>query len=294
MIALNRAVAEGGSLPSLQRARDLLRSAIDVDYTNQSAWRALGLVQLWEGDEDGAIEAWNRAGDMLIELQAWAQKTRRAEHYEEALQWYGRAGRLEDPSGDIWVGTGEVNETRGDWHLALEAYEQALLLPLRDTHRSDIYYRIGWIQLHQTNPPDLNAALVAFDSATSEDDYSSDNQYIDGRYARAEVLRQLNRGGLALLEYEWVVQRQPDNYWALLYLASLSWQEKQDFVRAEELIQRAIQSKPGHKWAYRALARIYEQSSRLEKAIAFYQQVLDLDPLDELARERLKALSAVD
>lgn len=268
--------------------------AVGVDDANRAAWRALGLVQLWKGDEDGAIEAWTRAGDMLIELQAWAQKARLADHYQEALLWYERALRLEDPSGDVWVEIGEVHETTEDWPKALVAYERALPLPLLHAHRSDVYYRMGWILLHQMDPPDLTAALAAFDAAVGEDDFSSDDQRIDSHYERAEALRRLDRGAEALQEFEWVVQQQPHNYWALLFLGTLSWQKNQDFVLAEEMVQRAIQTKPDTKWAYRALALIYEQSGRSEKAIAFFQRVLDLDPLDELARTRLNALSPVE
>jgi tetratricopeptide (TPR) repeat protein len=97
---------------------------------------------------------------------------------------------------------------------------------------------------------------------------------------RANALRSLDRPMEALNEYQWVLAQYPDDYWAALGQAEMTWEALGDAPGAEKLLLDVIASDPGSKWGYRGLAEFYAATGRIDEARRLFGHVLQLDPND--------------
>jgi len=241
-----------------------------------------------------AVAEWQAAGLTAQDFIAQGEKERRAKRYGEALGWYERATVTAPGLGDPWYYMGLAYEKMEQWGEALVAFQKGLSLPLVEISQSDIYYRVGWLQSRKVDPPDLAAALAAFDTAIAQDQFVEKAQEVQAHYQRADALHRLGLGEEALREYEWVVARQTEHYWACVHLGNLYWRVRGDAERAETVLMRAVHLESDMKWAYRVLARVYQETSREAEAIEMYRQVLSLDPQDELALEQIDRLISLE
>lgn len=279
---------------ALALAEGYLRKAVDAGPENCSAWRGWGYVLSYQGRAEEATLAWNMCPGMAEELIERGLQAQKNGLYEQALVWYRRAIALDPQDGDLWVQMALMSQQAEHTQEALLFFDQATSRPLDKTGRSDIFYYIGSLHLKETEPPDFYSALAALDTAIEINRFSEPSLQVQCHYLRAEVLRHLDFAEKAWEDYAWVVARQPEHYWAHVYLGQLYWQIYRNADLAEEALFAATLIEPDLKWAYYQLAQIYQETGQICKAKDMYERVLELDPTDERAVNGLRDLEGKD
>jgi len=255
MLALSRVLrsSDPGMAPlrRFAQAEALLRKALELDDHNAPAHRGLGFILWDQGSREQAGEEWRAGGIPYADFRRVAARANRAGDSENALDWYYRAIVLAPAASDAYASAATVLFDMGEEGQALALIDQAL-------------------------------ALDAFDSESAE---------VTAHFNRAEILRKMERSREAMAEYEWVVERRPNDYWAHIRLGALLWEVEQDAVRTEGLFLRAAEINPAAKWAYSRLGGFYREVGRSAEALQMYLRVLAIDSTDESAQKAVQALS---
>jgi tetratricopeptide (TPR) repeat protein len=264
-------------------------------------WAGWGDAQLVEaaraggvlaGAERRAVAAWRAGGISAQQLIEAGEEARKAKRYEEALEWYGRAARLEPHRGDPWYYAGLAREGMERWEEALAAYERAVAVgSFTGVHRSSPYYRMGVIYQWRLEPRQLDAALAAYESAIETDDFSANWEAADCHYKRGEILFWKGADPDEYIrEFQQAIELNPRHDWAHIRLGFAYYARDRDAVRAETEIRQAIALSPRNKWAYYHLGEVYRQEGRTNEARAMYEKALEIDPEFEAAQKRLESL----
>lgn len=270
---------------SLQTGIARLERAASGDHGRPSTWRALGYLQLMRGAEEDALAAWRHSAAMPAELLARGKTAEKADDLDAALLWYLRATRVAPAGAEGWWRAGLVHEARGEPDDALALYEAgARAAP----DNGDLPYRQAWLMSRAPDSADWAAILSLTDRAIARGHFLSDRNALQSHTLRAESLRQLGREAEALAEYAWVMERQPDNYWAVLRYGELTWRLEGDLDESVRLLERAIELDGANKWGYIALARVYDAAGRRDEAARLFNDVLALDPNDQTANAWFK------
>lgn len=276
----------------LNQAATRLAHATQDAPEYDSGWRALGFIKLAQGDEQEALAAWRRAGEMAGELirRGLSAETDGADR--EALSWYLRATQVAPETTDAWSYLGLLYEKMGDRAAAVEAYASGAKRSASEQFgRSDLYYRQASGMRSLPGATDWEEILAATDAAARENDFRSAWNRVQLHALRGEALRELGRPAEAAQAYAQVLTEQPEDYWANVHLGNLTWELERDLARSEELFLTALKTRQDNKWAYRGLAEIYLAEGRREEALALYETVLRLDPNDAVAGARKEELN---
>lgn len=299
MLALARylqASSQTADSSLLPRAEHLFREATRWRRADATAHRGLGLVLAAEGREDEAVVAWQAAGGMLEELIQRGEQARRAESYEEALKWYGRAIAMNPGLGDPWYYTGLAYEGLNQWEQAIEAYRRALdLRAFEYAGRSSPYYRLGWIHQRELDSPQLDKALAAYNAAIALGDFATDTEAAGAYHSRGAIYDRQGRDPLdSVREYRQALALSPQHKWARLRLGQALYRKHGNVSLAEQEIEQALTLWPdikSRKWPYRFLGDIYRDAGLVEKAVAAYQEALRVDPNDQQVQRVLNELT---
>jgi tetratricopeptide (TPR) repeat protein len=260
------------------------RRTIDRGAGNASTWRALGYLHLARGEEEEALAAWRQAGIMTGELYAKGAEAEATANYDEALAWYGRVTTVDPQSIDAWLQAGSILELKGDWASAATTYSAgAASMP----DNSDLLFRMAQVQRVSSSSIDWNIILDLLNRAIDKDNFLYDWHRAQSHHLRGEALRTLGNPKEALAEFIWVMEHRPDDYWATLGRAELTWQVEGDAEAAEHFFHAAVAIDAGNKWAYRQQAAFYADLGRIDEARTLYELVLRIDPDDQLAAEWL-------
>jgi tetratricopeptide (TPR) repeat protein len=286
-LLLKSAAANGGyslfNLAHTDRSARLLHQGED--------WRLLGHLYVVQNEDDTAVAYWRAAADpmaMRQELYAWALVEARWGQPDGALRWYERAISLHPETADTWYFAGRLLEEEGDVETAVVYYQAALNTGrFEEVGVSDIALRLGLLAFARQEWPLVDHWL---DLAINEPTFRVENRAWEARYTRAESWRLRHNLALAAPDYQWVVDHNPNHYWAHIRLAQVYWQLENDADRSEELLIQAIRIDPNRKWAYRARGDLYRETMRPAEAITMYRQVLLLDPDDAVVTQYLQAL----
>jgi tetratricopeptide (TPR) repeat protein len=297
LVSLTRDLAVVADEPSLQafsEAERLLRQAVAWDAGNQGAHRGLGWALTAQGEDIEAAAEWQAGGFTAQEFINVGEHARKTGRFQEALEWYERAARVESGLGDPWYYVGLVYWRIEDWESALAAYENAIEADtLASISRSSLYYRIGVIYQSQLEPRQTDAALTAYDAAVGMDDFSVNEEAADCHYRRGEILSWMSGDPDEYInEYRRAIELNPRHVSAHILLGTACYIRYRDAEMAEAEIRRAMELSPQNKWTYYHLGDIYRHEGRAEDAAAMYERALDIDPGFALARKQLRAVHA--
>ncbi len=289
LLALNHVLAHDdptGQAAGGWRARgiDHLTAAATRRPNRAATWRALGYFYSSAGDEDQAIAAWQRAGEMLTELRVNAVEAEKAGHYDAALNWYRRMTAIAPGEATAWRELGLFQERQGDWAAAAEAFESGI--NNAETVSSDLLFNLGRAR-RNLPAPDWAAILALAERALAADTYLSDWNQRQTHSLRGEALQAVGREAEARDEFAWLVERQADDFWATVRLARLVWVVDGDAATAEQLFRTALALDAHNKWGYLGLAQLYVDLGRTDEARSLFERVRELDPADATAGEWL-------
>jgi tetratricopeptide (TPR) repeat protein len=166
--------------------------------------------------------------------------------------------QLEPALGDPWYYIGRLGENQEQWFEALAAYERALdAEELRAVGRSNPLYRMGLIYQLHLEPPRLEDARVAYESALQIDQFNSQEQGA-----------------------EWVHARLGQVYYSL----------HEDLESAEREMLLALELAPDQRWLYVLAGDLYLQTGQKPKAQDMYERALRISPGFEAAQGRLESV----
>jgi len=291
LVMLNRSLAQDGvfaaagrDAPSLAEAERWLTAATNLDATNRGAWRGLGFGLAAQRREDEAVAAWRAAELTSQDLINFGEQARQSARYGEALDWYAQAARMDPVSGIPWYYIGLGYEGLNDWGQALDSFQYAHKKANGiDDIAGSLFLHMGLLFHIHTESPDLPTALGFYERALASDRFIANWERVTTHYHRGDVLHRQGRMQEAAQEFTWVINAEPNHYWAHMWLGEIAWQASGDLHQAEMYLKQAIALRPDLKWAYRWLGSLYQQAGRLDVAAEAYRAVLAIDPEDAAA-----------
>jgi tetratricopeptide (TPR) repeat protein len=268
-----RALRVGGP-EAKETARARLKVALEIDPTLWEGWHDLGVLAFKEGDDDAAVDAFNRAlklkpGHIPIVL-ARAEANRRSGRKKEARADYEaalKATEEDDPNRkDAAARLASLLRDAGDFDDAVEV--------LRNTVRvsginAKIYTELGLIYIAQKrfelaqlvlikateidakDPAIYNAfAVLALRQGKAQEAFerfdqavSLDPTFIDARFNKAGVLLDAGDFPRAKTELTTIVEKRPDDYAAYVSLG-VAQRGLKDFPSAKATWERVIKEAP--------------------------------------------------
>ena len=213
------ALADGRAGEARTLLKDLLKAKPPAE-TAAAASYYLGLAEHKAGEDEAAVKAFTEVlkkyGDTphaayaALELAALhdGQKGREADMagwFEAAV----KAAATPSAKAEALYRWGDWAYRRGDYQLAADTL-QALLVELPDERRAhDARLASAWSLYHLERIPDALEAAERLIAAAADTDTAA-----SGLYLRANCLRQMNRDGEALLDYDTIVRQYPGTAFA--------------------------------------------------------------------------------
>lgn len=192
--------------------------------------------------------------------------------YEEALEKYRKAARIQWNHVDTWIKIGDMEYQLEDYNKSLEAYDRAIQInPTNDEPNIIINAWIGrgMVLDKQENFP---AALNSFMKAVQLDQKS-----YRAWQGQGEVLFKLQRYEEAIAAYEKTLKLNQNSYDAW-YNMGKSYAQLQDYKNAEKAYKKAVDIQPDQAIAWDDLANISFQLENYEEAIKAYDKFLRFAP----------------
>jgi tetratricopeptide (TPR) repeat protein len=276
------------------RAESLLENAGTYLPFDQQVSRNTARAMALQGRETEAMAVWQETRGMVERFIVWGNRALQEDRYQDALQWYERAAKLEPESGnrDIWYGLGQAHLFQKNSTLALDAFQNGLEAKEGRVGISALLFNIGQIKHTLLSPTNLDEAWSAYDSALRLHDYSqAEWLQAETHQQRGRILSQRKQWEEAGGEYQQVLALNPRHYWAHIGLAGTMWQTGKK-AEAIEIAQRAVALDPEHREAYWRLGNYHRANGNVDRARAMFERMLELDPQDSQAHKALDTLDA--
>ncbi len=232
------------------------------------------------------------AQDFASALSYYQQVSNLLPENSEALTWLGRINfELGDPAAALpyWQALVALNPDDEAAQYYLERSEQQLEVGLA---ASDAFYQ--GLSLYDNKQ--LEEALSAFEQATE-----TNPEFTEAFVWAGRISIELGRPAAAQAYWQRVLELKPDDERARYFLdlaqKQLSWgveaanafeagivlYEEGNLAEAALAFEEAVRRNPRYKDAAVWAARSYQESGKPERAIFYWEQVLNLDPDDKRA-----------
>ena len=279
-----------------------LEEAVEVyeQYTELRPGNPLGYLELGfgyeeEGDLRKAIASWERIELSLIDFIEAGKRKLEIGNFDSAITWFQTAVLSFPQTADANYELGMAYQKGQHWAHAILAYDMALAQgAFQNVHLGDVYYQKGLIYQSAPEFTDIAQAFAMYDAALETGAFSSAFIHANGYYKRGEIYLWMNDHlEEAISDFQQAITLYPMHYLAHLRLGYTMYQASGDVQQAEAEILRAIELWPNlnqKEWPYRVLGEIYEAADWTDKAIAAYQEALNINPEDTKAQLSLKRL----
>lgn len=238
---------------------------------------------------------------------------------EEAVSAYEAGLAIEQtPTVEMWLAKGRVSNSRQHWDDAVNAYRQAIGLGAGCAS----YQRIGYLLREPRNPErNLDKAIEWFKLGTNvgpgemwcylsvgetflqKEDHEqamlwhtkARERFPDSGWPPMQIGRVLSRQGKlaeAAVYYQESIDKGPENFWPHYYLGQ-NLLARGDAAAAIARLQTAVSLAPAPNEAvvHLELAKAYETAGQIEDATVEYQRVIELEPHNQFAEDRLTELT---
>ena len=248
--------------------------------------------------------AWQKQGQPVTAAVYWRQLPHPSPHlrlwgdhywddfaYDKAVVWYQQAVDLAPAEAYNHYLLGLAQQKLGRLAAAQASFQVAQArMPDDRVPQSDLLFQLTSVSLLLAEP-DWPAVLAQLDTAVTLNDFGSD-VFVPAQthYLRGEALRSLAHYEEAAAAYARAFTLFPGHYMAYVRLGNLASDPLNDLAYAESLFQTAIAIDPARIPAYLGLGDVYERTDRPDEALAAYQTVLQLQPDNARAAQRLRDL----
>ncbi len=256
------------------------------------------LAVAWQKQGQPATAAvyWRQLPDPVPYLHQWGDHDWADSAYSAAADWYQQAVDLAPAEAYNHYLLGLAQQKAGRLMAAQASFEAAQArMPddgLTDSRlaQSDLLFQLTSVSLSLAEP-DWADVLAQLDAAIALNDFGND-LFVPAQthYLRGEALRSLSRYEEAAAAYTQAFAWLPTHYMAYVRLGNLAAGPLNDLAYAESLFQTAIALDGMRVPAYLGLGDVYERTNRPDEAVIVYQTVLQLQPDNARARQRLPAL----
>lgn len=304
VIAFSKAQAElqtnrGRGLLLLQQAEGLYLRALRWDGSDASAYAKLGAIYLVSGQPREALDYLTRASKLSPgDRQAWlwlGMANSRAGRPQLAAEQFGRAGAFNQ-----LFALGNRYADAGDNATASDIFREAVKVRPQQAFP---YLKLGETEEARGNKGEAVAAYRSFVKLEKE---NLTQKYLV--QARLAVLEE--RWAEAATGYEKAlglasqrtqaaparsrasdeqILRDPD----IRFYLGIAYHETGKLDDALRELQEAIRLGPESKWYYRRLGDVYFDQGAFRESRDWYRKVLQIDPTDWRATERMRDMEAL-
>ncbi len=250
-------------------------------------WRALGFARVRQGDEMGAVAAWQHVWGMENELLAWSQEALRQGRVEEAKTWLYRAQAVAPDSAFVWYYWGLFHVGQEDHEAAATAFHTAFSAQGASELISSLDVQTGLLLLAVEDSVHTDSASSLFSAAIAADAFVQPWEKVEAYYQLGDASYRAGEFVEARSQFEQVLNLEPTHYRASVRLAESIWQVDGNWLTVQPLLEKAIALRPDNKWAYKVLAAVMVDSRQPDNAARLYRQVLQLDDSDQTALDFL-------
>jgi tetratricopeptide (TPR) repeat protein len=257
----------------LDESRVQLEKIVEEDPTMADAWFNLALVEHSAGNDslrDSALDSAISADDSYADVYAFRGSLAIADsRWDRAEVNLRKALDLEPESAESLIGLA--------WVMAkTERIKQALpLLDLAvELEPEYVYARVDRSR--------VNVALRNYNGAEADLDFAIEKEpdvpwhYLDRARIRLRHFRDYEG---ALEDLETVERLDPDNFFAIVYLAGLHDQERR-FQTARFYYRKVVEMRPDYIWAFMPLGKFAWMNDEYEEAVKWYIKAAAEDPED--------------
>lgn len=249
----------------LDDSRDQLEQLIGDSPSSAAAWFNLALVEYAAGNEqarDEALDAAIEADDTMVDAYALKGNLAiAASDWKSAESNFKRALELEPESAESLVGLAWVMAKTERLDRALPLLDRAV-----EAAPDFVYARVDRSR--------VNVALNHYNDAEDDLSYVIELEpdvpwhYLD----RARIrLRDFKDYEGAREDLETVERLDPDNFFALVYLAGLHDEERR-FALSRSYYKRVVDMRPDYVWAYMPLGKFAWMAGDYESAAKWFEK----------------------
>jgi len=256
-----------------EESRVQLKKLIENNQSNSMAWYNLALLEHAVGNtemrdlaieaaielDDGRAEVLMFRGTLAIENSNW----------EEAAAYLQRALDINPENVEALTAMAWVRAKSEQLELALTLLNRAVELD-----PEYVYARVDRFR--------INVALRNYSTAESDLDKAIELEpnvqwhYLDR--ARIRLRHFMDYEG-ALADLETVEELDPDNFFALVYLAGLH-DEQRRFSKAKDYYLRVVELRPEYFWAYMPLGKLEWMVGEYAESEKWFAKAAEQDPED--------------
>ncbi len=271
-----------------------LADAATVMPASSARQRRLTMLAVaWQKQDQPATAAmyWRQLPDPIPYLRLWGSHYWVDSAYGAAVDWYQQAVDLSPTEAYNHYLLGLAQQKLGRLAAAQASFMAAQArLPDERVAESDLLFQLTSVSLSLTEP-DWAGVLAQLDAAIALNDFGDDAfTPAQTHYLRGEALRSLSRYEEAAAAYTQAFTVLPAHYMAHVRLGNLASGPLGDLAYAESLFQTAIALDGTRVPAYLGLGDVYERTDRPDEAVTVYQTVLQLQPDNARASQRLQSL----
>lgn len=209
-----------------------------------------------------------------------------------ALRMLAQVAKSQPRTWNLWLQGSSRLEMANEWQRALDWLEEGLAIAPAEV-RGSLYLREGRIWQTRAEPRDAQAALAAYNQAIEKGGWLTAGDEANVHIYRGEVYRSLKdeySPEQALEEFQWALELQPGNYWALLSIGNVYLYDLEELEQAESYYRQAMAINEKYPNAYYSIGEVYRQRGDKMTAIKWYQQALERQPNWQAAIDRLNEL----
>jgi len=277
-----------------EESRVQLKSLIEKNQSNSMAWYNLALLEHAVGNTEMrnlAIETAIELNDSKAEILTFRGKLAIEDlNWEEATVYLQRALEINPDYVEALTAMAWVRAKTGQLELALVLLDRAVKLD-----PEYIYARVDRSRINAT----LKNYSIAMSDLDKVIELEPDIQWHYLDRARIRLRHFLDYRG-ALADLETVERLNPDNFFALVYLAGIH-DEQRRFSKARSYYLRVVELRPEYFWAYMPLGKLewmageYAESEKwFEKAAKRNSEEYTLQLMLAMSKIRLGKIREAD
>ncbi len=266
-------------------AESIFTEVLNIDSNLVSPFVNLGMINLLKGEIDKSIEFLKKAIEIdhrsLEAHQNLGSCYLKKEDYDNAEKMYLKALQIDPNNFNTYHNLSSMYVTSQQWNKAKKPLEKILQID-ESNYQSSFYLGLIYLTSKEYYPSVANFLYTL----------SIKPDYHTARLGLADALYKIGRYKASLLELKTVIDALPD-FVTPYVKSSLIHIETGENEKAIPLLEKSISLNDSNVEVIEILSIIYEEKGEFLKAEELYQQILIKDPENRSAVESLERLKVL-